>query len=134
MMDILETVHNKLKADSFIKGEVGDRIKYYDYPATGDRFGATIVLEEVDAPKPGDYADNNWMTDDFFVHIEVWVNGTGGRKKRDAIANRIRQVMWNELGFAHASSMKPEWDKETNTFRDARRYRGKFYRDDLDTL
>lgn len=131
-MDILETVYNTLRSDSFINSEVGGRIKYYDYPATGDLTGPTIVIEEVDAPMPSDYADNNWMTDDFFVHIEVWVKGN--RKKRDAIAARIRQVMWDKLGFAQSSSMRPEWDKPTNTFRDARRYRGKTYRDDIDTL
>lgn len=132
-MDVLETVYSTLKADPFINKEVGNRIKYYEYPATGDIAGPTIVLEEVDAPRPGDYADNQWLTDDFYVHIEVWVKGTNARKKRDGIAARIRQIMWDELGFHHASSMKPEWDKDTNTYRDARRYRGKVYRDDLDT-
>ncbi|MGM9925598.1 MAG: hypothetical protein ACI35R_15225 [Bacillus sp. (in: firmicutes)] len=132
-MDVLETVYNALKSDSFINTEVGNRIKYYEYPATGDISGPTIVLEEVDAPRPGDYADNQWLTDDFYVHIEVWVKGSGGRKKRDAIAARIRQVMWDKFGFHQASSMKPEWDKDTNTYRDARRYRGKAYRNDLDT-
>lgn len=131
-MDILETVYNALKADSFISKEVGSRIKYYDYPATGSLMGPTIVLEEVDAPRPDDYADNQWLTDDYYVHIEVWVKGD--RKKRDEIASRIRKIMWDKLGFHHASSMQPEWDKATNTFRDARRYRGKAYREDLDTV
>lgn len=130
-MDVLETVYNALKSDSFINGEVGSRIKYYDYPATGDIAGPTIVLEEVGPPIPSDYADNNWMTDEFMVHIEVWVKGNGGRKKRDAIATRIRQIMWDKLGFAQTSGMNPEWDKDTNTYRDARRYRGKVYRNDL---
>ena len=134
MMDILETVYNALKADPLINSEVGSRIKYYEYPATGDIAGPTIVLEEVDAPRPDDYADNNWMTEDYFVHVEVWVKGASGRKKRDSIAKQIRKVMWDKLGFSQSSSMQPEWDKDTNTFRDARRYRGKAYREDLDTL
>ena len=133
-MDVLETVYNALKSDSFISKEVGNRIKYYDYPASGGNISPTIVLEEVDAPKPGDYADNQWLTDDYYVHIEVWVKGNGGRKKRDEIAARIRKIMWGKLGFHQAGSMPPEWDEDTNTFRDARRYRGKAYRDDLDTL
>ena len=131
-MDVLETVYDALTADPFIKKEVGKRIKYYEYPNTTQPVGPTIVLEEVDAPRPGDYADNQWLTDDYYVHIEVWVKGD--RKKRDAIGARIRKIMWDKLGFRHASSMKPEWDKDTNTFRDARRYRGKSYREDLDTL
>ena len=133
-MDILETVYNALKSDSLINKEVGNRIKYYEYPAAGDISGPTIVLEEVDAPRPSDYADNEWLTEDYFVHIEVWIKGSGGRKKRDTIANQIRNIMWKKLGFAQASSMQPEWDKDTNTYRDARRYRGKAYREDLDTL
>ena len=130
-MDVLETVYNALKSDSFISKEVGNRIKYYEYPASGGNISPTIVLEEVGPPMPSDYADNNWMTDDFMVHIEVWVKGRDGRKKRDAIAARIRQIMWDKLGFHQASGMDPEWDEDTNTFRDARRYRGKAYRDDL---
>ena len=133
-MDILETVYKTLLSDPFISKEVGKQIKYYEYPQTTQLFGPTIVLEEVDAPRPDDFADNQWLKDDYYIHIEVWVRGSGGRKKRDEIAAHIRKIMWDKLGFHHASSMKPEWDKDTNTFRDARRYRGKIYREDLDTL
>lgn len=133
-MDILEETYNVLKSDPFISAEVGNRIKYYEYPATGDKFGPIIVLEEVGPEMPGDFADDTWLADDYFVHIEVWVQGTGGRKKRDAIAKQIKKVMWKKLGFRQASGMPPEWDKDTNTYRDARRYRGKLYREDLDAL
>jgi len=40
--------------------------------------------------------------------------------------------MWN-FGF-HQGTGPDEWDEETGIYRDARRYRGKLYRDDLDTL
>lgn len=133
-MDILEEIYKVLKADPFINEQVQDRFKYYEYPATGDKFGPIIVLEEVVPESPGDFADNNWLTEDYFVHIEVWVQGSGGRKKRDEIAKKIKSLMWNEMGFSQVSGMAPEWDKDTNTFRDARRYRGKAYRDDLDSL
>lgn len=130
-MDILETVYNALKSDSIISKEVSNRIKYYEYPSTGDISGPMIILEEVGAPTPKDYADNLWLTEDYMVHIEVWVKGSGGRKKRDQLANRIRDVMWDKFRFRQVSSMDPEWDKETNTYRDARRYRGKTYRDEI---
>jgi len=133
-MDLLETTYNALKSDPFISAEVGNRFKYYEYPATGDISGPIIVMEEVGPEMPGDFADNDWLTEDYMVHIEVWTQGVGGRTKRDAIAKRIKRVMWNKLGFYQASGMDPEWDKDTNTYRDARRYRGKAYRDDSDAL
>lgn len=133
-MDILEEIYKVLKSDPFISGQVEDRIKYYEYPASGDKFGPIIVLEEVGPEMPGDFADNIWLTEDYFIHVEVWVQGSGGRKKRDAIAKQIKKVMWNKMGLAQVSGMPPEWDKDTNTFRDARRYRGKAYREDLDAL
>ncbi|RWR06749.1 DUF3168 domain-containing protein [Siminovitchia fortis] len=133
-MDILDEVYKVLKSDPFIAAEVGNRIKYYEYPATGDITGPIIVLEEVGAEMPGDYADGQWLTEDYMVHIEVWVQGAGGRKKRDAIARQIRNIMWEKLGFSQVASMDPEWDKDTNTYRDARRYRGKAYREDFDAL
>jgi hypothetical protein len=40
--------------------------------------------------------------------------------------------MWG-LGFAQVGGV-PEWDKDYNVFRDARRYSGRRYRDDFDTL
>ncbi|PWA08658.1 hypothetical protein DCC39_14565 [Pueribacillus theae] len=133
-MDILDEVYKALKSDPFIAAEVGNRIKFYEYPATGDKFGPIIVLEEVGPEMPGDYADDVWLTDDYFIHIEVWVQGAGGRTKRDAIAKQIKNIMWDKLGFAQVSGMPPEWDKDTNTYRDARRYRGKAYREDFDAL
>lgn len=133
-MDILEEIYKVLKSDPFINEQVQERIKFYEYPATGDKFGPIIVLEEVSPESPGDFADNKWLTDDYFVHIEVWVQGSGGRKKRDEIAKKIKHLLWKEMGFAQVSGMPPEWDKDTNTFRDARRYRGKAYREDFDSL
>lgn len=133
-MDILDEVYKVLKSDPIISAEVGDRIKFYEYPSTGNISGPIIVLEEVGPEMPGDFADDTWLTEDYFVHVEVWVQGTSGRKKRDAIAKRIKKVMWSDLGFVQVSGMAPEWDKDTNTFRDARRYRGKAYREDLDAL
>lgn len=133
-MDILENVYEILAADPFIQTEVQDRIKFYKYPENGDMDKPIIVLEEVVPPDPDDYADNNWLTEDFFLHIEVWVKGKGGRKKRDQLAKRVRDLMWSKLGFAQVGAMPPEWDKDYKIYRDARRYRGKLYRDDLDAL
>ncbi|WP_226677200.1 hypothetical protein [Mesobacillus jeotgali] len=126
-MDVLDEIYQALKADPFISEQVQGRFKFYEYPATGDLSGPVVVMEEAGPPLPGDFADNKWLTEDYFVHVEVWVQGAGGRTKRDAIAKRIQNVIWEKFGFPLVSGMKPEWDKETNTYRDARRYRGKVY-------
>lgn len=132
MMDILNVVYQALKDDPFIDEQVQNRIKFYEYPETGDVSKPLIVIEEVSPELQGDFADGTWLTDDYFIHIEVWVKGS--RIKRDDIAKRIKHIMWDELGFGMVSGMPPEYDKDTNIFRDARRYRGKFYRDDFDSL
>ncbi len=133
-MDILNEVYKILTSNSFIQSEVEDRIKFCEYPESGDKNGPIIVIDEVDSDSPSDYADDVWLTSDYFIHIEVWTQGENGRTKRDTIAKEIRSIMWNELRFKHVSSMKPEYDSRTKTWRDARRYRGKLYRKDLDTL
>lgn len=133
-MDILETVYEILKDDPFISKEVGNRIEYYKYPESGDMSDPIIVMEEVTPDSPSDFADNTWLKEEYFIHIEVWVKGSGGRKKRDAIAKQVRKLLWERLDFLQSGAMAPEYDKDTKVFRDARRYRGKAYRDDFDSL
>lgn len=126
-MDVLNRIYQALIADDYIQEKVKDRIKGYEYPATGDVTGPFIVIDPLDAPLPSDYADDNWLTDDYLFQIEVW---SKNRLITQELASRIRHVMW-DLGFRQNSGIN-EFDE--GIYRDARRYRGKLYRDDLDSL
>ncbi|GLO64749.1 MULTISPECIES: DUF3168 domain-containing protein [Bacteria] len=129
-MDIMNLVYETLIADPFIYEQAGkeDRIKSYEYPKSADVDNPFIVIDPIDVPTPSDFADDTWIKFDCLIQIDVW---TRDRKKSIAIANKIRDVMWNEFGF-NQNSGPQEFDNVV--FRDARRYRGKLYREDFDSL
>lgn len=126
---MLDKIYKSLVADDYIKDQTMGRIKYYKYPATGDVDKPYIIIDPLDVPLPKDFADNKWLTDDFLYQIEVWSND---RITTEKLAGKIRQVLWN-IGFNQGSGVD-EWDEDVGIFRNARRYRGKAYRDDLDSL
>jgi hypothetical protein len=117
-------VYDALKTNNLIQQKVGNRIKFYEYPPTKDMQGVYIVIDPIDTPKPGDYADNKWLTDEYLYQIDVW-----SKKLQDtqSVAKEVRQIMWAELGFSQDSTGPDEFDKDTGIYRDARRYRGKEY-------
>jgi hypothetical protein len=128
-MDVLGMIYDALMANPSIKKTVDERIKFYEFPETGEVTAPFIIIDPLDVPTPQDFADNTWLTYDCLFQIDVW------SKKRTTtreLSGQIRDVMWN-LGFSQGSGVD-EWDKSTGIFRDARRYRGKLYRVDLDTI
>ncbi|MFD2046014.1 DUF3168 domain-containing protein [Ornithinibacillus salinisoli] len=127
-MDILDEIYNGLIADEYIYEQAFGRIKFYEYPATGDVVNPHIVIDPIDPPSPDDFADNKWTTLDYLVQIDVW---TKNRKLTDAVADKVRVVMWERFGFKQNAGPK-EYDE--GVFRDARRYRGKLHRHDFENL
>ncbi|WP_330948895.1 hypothetical protein [Virgibacillus sp. MG-45] len=124
-MDILDEVYNALIADEYIQLNVVGRIKFYEYPETGDVSKPFIIIDPLGPPTPSDYADNTWTKLDYLLQVEVW---SPNRKLTDAVADKVRDIMWEQFGFAQKTGPK-EYDK--GVFRDARRYRGKLYRSDF---
>lgn len=128
-MDMLSAIYNAMIGDDFIQKNAYGRIKYYEYPPTDNLTAPHIVIDPLDTPTPSDYADDTWLTNDYLFQIEVWSNN---RLLTKELAERIRNVMW-EMGFRQTSGID-EWDKDYKIYRDARRYTGKAYRQDLDSL
>ncbi|WP_117161341.1 DUF3168 domain-containing protein [Paraliobacillus sp. X-1268] len=127
-MDILSIVYNHLITDDFIKSKAFERIKYYEYPETGDVDNPFIIIDPLDGGEPINFADNTWTKIDFLIQIDVWSHN---RLETLNLANAIRNVMWNKFGFAQRPGPK-EYDQ--GVFRDARRYRGFLYREDFNNL
>lgn len=118
-------IYEALKDDPLIIEKVDNRIKFYEYPSTDDiEKGSYIVIDPLDPPKPSDYADNEWLKEDYLFQIEVW---SRSQTDRDLVAKRIQSIMWKTIGFANTGGGVDEWDKDLNIYRDARRYRGKVY-------
>lgn len=125
MTDILNEIYEVLTEDNYIMEKAKGHIKAYEYPEVKEMDDPRIIMDPIDSSTPADYADDNWMTYDYTVQIEVW---SKNRKDTESIADRIRDLMWEDLGFYQQSGPK-EYD--SGIFRDARRYRGKLYRDEI---
>lgn len=123
------TIYNTLIADSVINDLVGSRIKFYEYPEPNDVKETHVIIDPLDPPKPGDFADDNWLTEDYLFQIDVW---SKDMDERDIIANKIQHLMW-QLNFRQIGGMD-EHDGDYDIYRDARRYRGKAYRKDFNRL
>ncbi|WP_112181380.1 DUF3168 domain-containing protein [Paraliobacillus zengyii] len=127
-MDILDMIYEALVADAYIKEQGLERIKFYEYPETGEVHEPYIVIDPVAPPSPIDFADNKWTKLDYFLQIDVW---SPDRKLTDQIADKILNIMWSKFGFSQHPGPK-EYDQ--GVFRDARRYRGSLYREDFNNL
>ncbi|WP_054859133.1 DUF3168 domain-containing protein [Gracilibacillus sp. JCM 18860] len=128
-MDILDEIYKALIADAYIKEQTFGRIKFYEYPETGDVDNPPyIVIDPIDTPTPSQYADDQWIKLDFLLQIDSWSHD---RKLTESIADKVRDVMWDTFGFAQRAGPK-EYDQ--GVFRDARRYRGSLYREDFKKL
>jgi hypothetical protein len=121
---MLDSIYSVLKTSSLIQQKVESRIKFYEYPPTETVQGVYIVIDPLDTPRPGDYADNEWLTDEYFYQIDVWSKSRIDTKE---IAKEVRNILRKELGFSQYGTGVDEWDRETGIYRDARRYRGKDY-------
>lgn len=122
-------IYNALIADEYINEKAGNNIKFYDYPEAKDVKETHVIIDPLEPPKPGDFADDKWLTDDYFIQIDVW---SKRMDERDIIAKKIQPLMW-KLGFKQVGGID-EWDKDFDIYRDARRYRGKAYRKDFNNL
>lgn len=126
---MLNDIYFALKENPLIKEKVGDRIVFYEYPDTSDlNDGPFIIIDPLEPPRPDDYADNTWITEDQLFQIEVW---SKDGEERDEIASQIQEILWKELGYPNVASGPSEYDKKAEVFRDARRYKGKQYVDSL---
>lgn len=119
---MLYKVYDALNTSVLIREKVNNRIKFYEYPPTDNMQGVYIVIDPLDSPRPGDFADNKWLTDEYFYQIEVWSKNL---LDTQAVAKEVQHVLRNELGFGQYGGGVDEWDKDTGIYRDARRYRGK---------
>ncbi|MCM3030385.1 MULTISPECIES: hypothetical protein [unclassified Niallia] len=126
-MDVLAKIYNALIADAFIAEQASRRIKYYEYPESGNVEEPYIIIDPLDVPEPSDFADDTWLTYDCLYQIEVW---TKNRTTTRQIGERVHQVLW-KLGFRQNGGLS-EYD--SGIFREARRFRGKLYREDFDTI
>lgn len=119
-----------LIADDLIQEYAGGRIKFYEYPPTGDFSGTYIVLDPIDLDRIGDYADDTYLTEDSLIQVDIW---SDNRQERNLVAKQVRKILVDKNRFSEVPGVD-EWDKDTGIFRIARRYGKKLYRQDFNNL
>lgn len=122
-MDVMMEIYNEMMADDYIKQQAKGRIKFYEYPATGDITGPYIVIDPLSPPIPTEYGDDEPIADSYIYQIDVW---TKNRNTTKELARRVSKIM-RSLGFGYFAGAVDEWDKDTGIYRDARRYRNTIY-------
>lgn len=126
-MDVIMEIHDALIADPYIKEQAFKRIKFYEYPATGEVTAPYIVIDPLSPPLPQEFGDDEPIADSYIYQIDVW---TKNRLVTKQLAKRVGVVM-RTLGFGYFAGAADEHDEKTGIFRDARRYRNMIYDEDF---
>lgn len=131
MEDITTKIYDAIiNNEEIMKHVPKNNIKFFDYPNAQEIKDIVIVIDPLDTPKPDDFADNDNLTYEYLYQIDVFVKqnkGINGRVLSDRLVFLIQRMMWEVLGFGETSSIKPEYIKEFNIYRQAKRFEGKQY-------
>lgn len=119
---MLDKIYEVLMANSFIAEQAAGRIKFFEYPATGNVTAPYIVIDEIGPPIAVEYGSNKEIAYEQIAQIDVW---SKNRKATRKLANTIRDVL-RDAGITQ-SAIGPS-DYEESIFRDARRYTYTFYK------
>lgn len=129
-MDVIMDIYNALLKDPVIAEKAGGRIKFYQYPETGDISGPYIVIDPLGPPLDSDYGDDMVIAEEYLYQIDVW---TKERLLTKDLARRAKNAL-REAGFNYYSGGVDEYDADSKIYRDARRFRGKVYTEEFEML
>ncbi|EAC5250065.1 DUF3168 domain-containing protein [Listeria monocytogenes] len=124
MIDILNIIYTTLSKNDIIHTTCEERIKYYDFPSTGDSTKTFLLIIPLDVPSPTVYSSNTNTMEDFLVQIDVQSNDRLIVKK---IQDEVRKEM-KQIGFGQLAGGLDEYFPETGRFVDARKYSGLPYK------
>ena len=130
MMDMMTVIYEALLDDPYIAEEAGGRIKFYEYPGTGNMIDPYIVIDALGPPLDSDFADDEPIAEEYLYQIDVWTND---RKKTKELAKHAKKAL-RKAGFYYYAGGLDEYDADSKIFRDARRFRGKRYTEEFETL
>ncbi|EAG1525425.1 DUF3168 domain-containing protein [Listeria monocytogenes] len=124
MIDILNVIYTTLSKNDIIHTTCEERIKYYDFPSTGDSTKTFLLIIPLDVPIPTNFSSNESRMEDFLVQIDVQSNDRLIVKK---IQEEVRKEM-KRIGFGQLAGGLDEYFPETGRFVDARKYSGLPYK------
>ncbi|HAC0252494.1 TPA_asm: DUF3168 domain-containing protein, partial [Listeria monocytogenes] len=120
MIDILNIIYTTLSKNDIIHTTCEERIKYYDFPSTGDSNKTFLLIIPLDVPVPTNFSSNEAMWEDFLVQIDVQ---SDNRLIVKQIQEEVRKEM-KQIGFGQLAGGLDEYFPETGRFVDARKYSG----------
>ncbi|EAC3673329.1 DUF3168 domain-containing protein [Listeria monocytogenes] len=124
MIDILNIIYTTLSKNDIIHTSCEERIKYYDFPSTGDSNKTFLLIIPLDVPVPTNFSSNESTWEDFLVQIDVQ---SDNRLMVKQIQEEVRKEM-KQLGFGQLAGGLDEYFPETGRFVDARKYSGLPYK------
>ncbi|ECL1811959.1 TPA_asm: DUF3168 domain-containing protein [Listeria monocytogenes] len=124
MIDILNVIYTTLSKNDIIHTTCEERIKYYDFPSTGDSNKTFLLIIPLDVPVPTNFSSNEAMWEDFLVQIDVQ---SDDRLTVKQIQEEVRKEM-KQIGFGQLAGGLDEYFPETGRFVDARKYSGLPYK------
>ncbi|EHO6108031.1 DUF3168 domain-containing protein [Listeria monocytogenes] len=120
MIDILNIIYTTLSKNDIIHTTCEERIKYYDFPSTGDSNKTFLLIIPLDVPVPTNFSSNEAVWEDFLVQIDVQ---SDNRLIVKQIQEEVRKEM-KRIGFGQLAGGLDEYFPETGRFVDARKYSG----------
>ncbi|EIZ3207805.1 DUF3168 domain-containing protein [Listeria monocytogenes] len=124
MIDILNIIYTTLSKNDIIHTTCEERIKYYDFPSTGDSNKTFLLIIPLDVPVPTNFSSNEAVWEDFLVQIDVQ---SDNRLIVKQIQEEVRKEM-KQIGFGQLAGGLDEYFPETGRFVDARKYSGLPYK------
>lgn len=120
MIDGLMMIYNQLMTNEVIATHCNGRIKFYEYPESGETTEPFIVIDPLDVPEPVIFSSNKNHANKYLYQIDV---ESTDRLLTKELQNEIRKEM-KTLGFGQLRDGLDEYFKETGRYVDARRYQG----------
>ncbi|EJY6074067.1 DUF3168 domain-containing protein [Listeria monocytogenes] len=124
MIDILNIIYTTLSKNDIIHTTCEERIKYYDFPSTGNSNKTFLLIIPLDVPVPTNFSSNEAVWEDFLVQIDVQ---SDDRLTVKQIQEEVRKEM-KQIGFGQLAGGLDEYFPETGRFVDARKYSGLPYK------
>ncbi|EPN8715644.1 DUF3168 domain-containing protein [Listeria monocytogenes] len=120
----MNIIYTTLSKNDIIHTTCEERIKYYDFPSTGDSNKTFLLIIPLDVPVPTNFSSNESTWEDFLVQIDVQ---SDNRLTAKQIQEEVRKEM-KRIGFGQLAGGLDEYFPETGRFVDARKYSGLPYK------
>lgn len=131
MRDLMTDMYNAFLKDDVLSQHVSKQsIKFIKYPNANDIKDTMIVIDDLQSPVPGDFADDDNLTYEYAYQVDVFVKQNSNVNSRllcEQLILRVQRIMWKEFGFGENSSPQPSYNEGYALYRRTKVFKGKQY-------